>query len=245
MDAALGVIFMRSGYEAIEALGVENMMDFQVRFWKLRQSEWEKYAKPRGVIQAQGDLSNIAYFDFIAFAQMAAADACLREKKKQNAQALLLDAHFRATGDNILRSLREEEAAIADGDSRRRCIPPLTMPPHEAAEEILAMLAERGYAVETRVVVRSSSPSRASRARGGDDGFVTSVYGSASLWGVGELLRRGCVCSTAYERPLIAAWLREASTTEAEMEWQTNTFIELGSAPGCVKTVWALDAPVV
>ena len=279
LDAALGVILMRSGYAAIERLGVENMMDFQVRtacvhlwnefvyyvyasvlvllcelttyrasrffavvqvrFWKYRQQEWEQYASPRGVIQAQGDLSNAAYFDFISFAQMAAADACLREKKRQNPGGLL-DAHFRATGDNILKSLREE-AAGADVASRNS-IPPLTTPPHEGAQEILALLAARGFATDTKVV-RSAS---AAAGGGNETNFVSTVCGGATNWGISELLRRGCVCSTAYERVIIAAWLREAlaaNTTQSGIErtWTSTSFIEVGDpmqGGGCLKTVW-------
>lgn len=224
----------------------------QVRFWKLRQLEWEKYASPRGVIQAQGDLSNAMYFDFISYAQMAAADACLREKKRQN-PGDLLDAHFRMTGEIIWKSLREE-AAGADVAPRYSIPPPLTTPPHEGAQEILALLVARGFATESKVVVQSA----ASGGARGRDAFVSTLCGGATSWGTSELLKRGCVCSTAYERVIIAAWLREALAADTNrndvLSWSPTSFIPLGDSSsfmrggggdggGCVKTVWT--PPVV
>jgi hypothetical protein len=64
------VLLLRSGYEAVDSLDFIAMDDFQIKFWKQRQSEYEPYTLQYDPIKIkQGDLTDPNYFDFIAFAQ--------------------------------------------------------------------------------------------------------------------------------------------------------------------------------
>ena len=52
--------------------------EFQVKFWKLRQAEWQGYTVQLAPLTVtQGDLSAPAYFDFISASQWAAAAAAM------------------------------------------------------------------------------------------------------------------------------------------------------------------------
>jgi hypothetical protein len=73
LDLNFAVLLMRSTYEAVDALDFIAMDKFQIKFWKLRQAEFEGYktaVDPTPV--PVGNLSSPAYFDFIAFSQYAA-----------------------------------------------------------------------------------------------------------------------------------------------------------------------------
>ena len=64
---------MRSTYEAVDALDFIAMDKFQVKFWKLRQSEFEAYKLVVDPLDVPiGNLASPLYFDFIAFSQYAA-----------------------------------------------------------------------------------------------------------------------------------------------------------------------------
>ena len=61
---------MRSSYNAVDAIDIVPMQQFQKDFFLIRQAEYEYYtnALGPGAVQ-QGDLADPNYFDFISFAQ--------------------------------------------------------------------------------------------------------------------------------------------------------------------------------
>jgi hypothetical protein len=71
---------MRSSYEAADALDFIAMDKFQVKFFKLRQSEFEAYKLMMDPLPVPvGNLANPIYFDFIAFSQWATIAQAMRD----------------------------------------------------------------------------------------------------------------------------------------------------------------------
>jgi hypothetical protein len=72
LNLNFSVLLMRSTYEAVDALDFIAMDKFQIKFWKLRQAEFESYKLLLDPIPIPiGNLASPQYFDFIAFAQYA------------------------------------------------------------------------------------------------------------------------------------------------------------------------------
>ena len=70
LSLRLAVLLLRSGYETVDAMDVLPMDQFQVKFWKARQAEWEPYKfQYAPLVIEQGKLEDPLYFDFISYVQ--------------------------------------------------------------------------------------------------------------------------------------------------------------------------------
>lgn len=70
LNIRLAVLLLRSGYETIDAMDVLPMDQFQIKFWKSRQAEWEPYRSLYSPLTiTQGELTDPLYFDFISYVQ--------------------------------------------------------------------------------------------------------------------------------------------------------------------------------
>jgi hypothetical protein len=70
MNLDFAVLLMRSSYNAVDAIDVVPMNQFQKDFFLIRQAEYQYYANALGPgAMQQGDLADPNYFDFISFAQ--------------------------------------------------------------------------------------------------------------------------------------------------------------------------------
>lgn len=96
MKQDFAVSLMRTGYLVTDTLDVIAMQDFQVKFFEIRQREWETFSQDNMPI-VQGDLTDTKYFDFISFAQMLTVHEVIRkplsifEERYQD-----LDGNFRS-----------------------------------------------------------------------------------------------------------------------------------------------------
>ena len=80
LDIKLAVLLLRSTYECVDGMDVMPMDQFQIKFWKARQAEWEPYrAQYAPLTIEQGKLQDPLYFDFISFVQ---AEVIAREIPK-------------------------------------------------------------------------------------------------------------------------------------------------------------------
>lgn len=71
---------MRSTYEAADALDFIAMDKFQVKFFKLRQSEFEAYKLLVDPLPVPvGNLASPIYFDFVAFSQWATLSQAMQD----------------------------------------------------------------------------------------------------------------------------------------------------------------------
>ena len=70
LSLRLAVLLLRSGYETVDAMDILPMDQFQVKFWKSRQAEWEPYKfQYAPLVIEQGKLEDPLYFDFISYVQ--------------------------------------------------------------------------------------------------------------------------------------------------------------------------------
>eukprot|EP00804_Cyclotella_cryptica_P031249 CCRYP_011058-RD/>CCRYP_011058-RD protein AED:0.12 eAED:0.12 QI:513/1/1/1/0/0/3/336/365 len=70
LNLDFAVLLMRSSYNAVDAIDVVLMDQFQRDFFLIRQAEYQNYANALGPgAMQQGDLADPNYFDFISFAQ--------------------------------------------------------------------------------------------------------------------------------------------------------------------------------
>jgi len=70
MNLDFAVLLMRSSYNAVDAIDIVPMDQFQRDFFLIRQAEYQYYANALGPgAMQQGDLADPNYFDFISFAQ--------------------------------------------------------------------------------------------------------------------------------------------------------------------------------
>ena len=75
LNQTLGVLLMRSAYEALDELDCFPLDKFQIAFWKFRESQLESYGLLISPLRPRtGDLTDPLYFDFISFSQWAAVD---------------------------------------------------------------------------------------------------------------------------------------------------------------------------
>ena len=70
LNIKLAVMLLRSTYETVDAMNIMPMDQFQIKFWKARQAEWEPYKfQYAPLVIEQGKLSDPLYFDFISYVQ--------------------------------------------------------------------------------------------------------------------------------------------------------------------------------
>ena len=70
LNLRLAVLLLRSAYETIDAMDIVPMDQFQIKFWKARQAEWEGYRSLYSPLPIeQGKLEDPLYFDFISYVQ--------------------------------------------------------------------------------------------------------------------------------------------------------------------------------
>lgn len=71
---------MRTGYNVVDALDFVPMDYFQVQFFRIRSSEWEKFIQTNHGMR-QGIITDPRYFDFISYAQMLTIQYFLRQPR--------------------------------------------------------------------------------------------------------------------------------------------------------------------
>ncbi|KAK9839251.1 hypothetical protein WJX81_004341 [Elliptochloris bilobata] len=251
LDQRFAVLLLNSMYEAVDSLDFIPMDEFQVRFWKLRQSEYEAYTLQcsPAVIQ-QGDLTNPAYFDFISFAQLGTVSAALDRPRSifqefceecdhqlrtvvrsadTGGDAALPTRLQREAGDRIYSGLLQGFRGEQFGAP-----PPLpaSAPVAELAagvQSLLRIFASRGYALDARVSDVAPARSCASVERHGAcpsaGTFSVRLEGPATLWGMGALASRRAMLN-AYDAMVTEAFLRRSGCSASYELRRTDTAIE-------------------
>ena len=96
------------GTRAVDAMDILPMDQFQVKFWKSRQAEWEPYTfQYAPLVIEQGKLEDPLYFDFISYVQF---EVVAREMPKS--AGVFEEAHAGAEGTALLAC--EGMASLAD-----------------------------------------------------------------------------------------------------------------------------------
>ncbi|KAI7836094.1 hypothetical protein COHA_010022 [Chlorella ohadii] len=176
--------------------------EFQKKFWKLRQAEWEPYTLLHSPLRiTQGNVSDSLYFDFIVFSQAAAASIAMRKGLQEFEEyseeteamgtvrrdpsladnALLPGVFFEREGDRLYHGLVEGFRGVQYGG-------PAPAKPGASMEELLAGVQQildiyvaNGYALKASVTPGSSGG-------GGGSGRPTlsPVDGTSAAAGAGS-----------------------------------------------------------
>ena len=205
------------------------MDDFQIKFWKQRQSEYEPYTLQYDPIKIkQGDLTDPNYFDFIAFSQSLTVSqeaahgrqvfeefGCEEEEcppetsyklvtrnplLKDN--ALLPGEWERQTGDKIYEGLVEGFRGQVFGGPK----PCNSNGKNCGSEElvvgirqILDIFEKNGFALKCTMTQQSDGSS-----------FIIKVEGGANLWAIQALQARGSSVLPLYDMFVIESYLRKS-----------------------------------
>lgn len=230
LNRKFAVLLMRSAYDAADDLDFVAMDNFQVRFWKLRQSEVEPYTLQYSPLKVKyGDLTDPLYFDFISFAQFATisnemktGEVVFQEKNGADGElktvrrdasimqnSLLPLAFARKAGNHIYQRLLE-------GFEGENFNVPRPCPPTsdskcllEGINRLLELFVGQGYALNANVEeVESEKYSDVFKLR-------VRVQGSSTLWGMRTLASRGASVLTNFDaltvKSFVEASLRNAS----------------------------------
>eukprot|EP00899_Mesostigma_viride_P021865 jgi/Mesvir1/29680/Mv13037-RA.1 len=246
------VLLMRSGYEAAEGMHFIAMTDFQIRFWKLRASEYESYLVQYSPIKVnQGKLDDPLYFDFISFAQyatlsqeMAAAKPVVQERDMEGNMTtitrppeladnkLLPGAHFVRTGDRILDRLMNGFEGVAFGGPTVCGQPGSFECVITGVKRLMEIFAEQGYALRISVtdIVGSRSDATdqpASQLPANAVGaFRLRVQGPATLWGVRMLLSRRALVLPQFDAMAVSAFIRACGRRGTFVSEYSDTSID-------------------
>lgn len=106
IELPFAVALMRSGYNAVDALDIVAMDEFQKEFFDIRIHSWEKYLRDNPGIK-QGQLSNAKYFDFISYVQMNTTLKFIREPL-----SVFSEKYADADGDFQTRVIRRDESLL-------------------------------------------------------------------------------------------------------------------------------------
>lgn len=77
LEQPFAVLLMRSGYNAVDALDIVGMDEFQRTFFDIRSRAWQRYRLDNNGVR-QGSLDDPRYFDFISYAQMLTTHRFIR-----------------------------------------------------------------------------------------------------------------------------------------------------------------------
>ncbi|BBM99349.1 hypothetical protein MPTK1_1g20650 [Marchantia polymorpha subsp. ruderalis] len=223
LNLKFAVLLMRSAYEAVDDLDFIPMNKFQVKFWKLRQSELEPYTLQYKPLRVKyGDLTDPLYFDFISFAQFATiskeiqtGEVVFQEKLGASGElqtvrrdASLVDnaklptAFIERAGNIIYERLLE-----GFEDDSFNAPPPLSEDSSfsvvvQNVQKLLQILVDQGYALKAVVdEVESFTDSRGGK-------FRVKVDGSATLWGLQTLVSRRALVLSNFDALAVGGFLR-------------------------------------
>lgn len=113
LELPFAVVLMRSGYNAVDALDIVAMDEYQKEFFDIRIHSWEKYLHDNPGMK-QGQLSNAKYFDFISYVQMNTTLKFVREP-----QAVFSEKYPDPDADGTFQSrvVRRDLVALPNSDA--------------------------------------------------------------------------------------------------------------------------------
>ncbi|KAK9807874.1 hypothetical protein WJX72_011848 [[Myrmecia] bisecta] len=240
VDQRFAVLLLRSTYDAVDALDFIAMDTFQVKFWKVRQSEYERYTLQYLPVRIrQGDLTDPNYLDFISFAQFLTIsreipngrqvfqEYCVdcetqtrlvtRDPKLQDNASLPLAVQQKA-GDLIYQNLRagfQGEAFDVPGPCPSGAS---TADLVQGVQQLMNVFVDRGFALKAQV--------RPTDSTGACSTFKVRLDGPANLWGLGALTSQRALLTNAYDALAVEAFLRASGRNAVYSSRRTDTAVE-------------------
>mmetsp|Transcript_21884 Transcript_21884/g.30443 ORF Transcript_21884/g.30443 Transcript_21884/m.30443 type:complete len:323 (+) Transcript_21884:35-1003(+) len=240
LNQRFAVLLLRSTYETVDALDFIAMDQFQKKFWKLRQSEYEPYTIQYLPIKfTQGELSDPLYFDFISFAQHLTISNQIPDSPQVFTEREGADG-----GERVVRRAQQYqdntrlpvELGLLAGDLVYQGISqgfqdavfngplPCASPSFDCAlagvKRLAEVFMENGYCIKANVtdIEKSSTTSGT---------FKVRYEGTATLWSVAALASRRSIVKNGYTANTTSAFLRASGFQNSSFNVKnTDTSIE-------------------
>eukprot|EP01025_Chloroclados_australasicus_P065062 TRINITY_DN8802_c0_g1_i4.p1 TRINITY_DN8802_c0_g1~~TRINITY_DN8802_c0_g1_i4.p1 ORF type:complete len:367 (-),score=26.50 TRINITY_DN8802_c0_g1_i4:253-1248(-) len=229
LNESFAVLLMRSCYEAVDALDFVPMDKFQVKFWKLRQSELEPYTLQYSPVKVRmGELSDPLYFDFISFSQFASI-------QKELADAQMVFKEYCGDCDDGSYRVVKRDSSISDntqlpglfskkagdliytgllegfrGEQFGAPAPVKATDPNFSAkllqqnlQRLLDIMVQKGYAINANLSNFDYSQEQESST------FNVYVKAPANLWGLQNLQFRRSPIYNVYDAMVLDGYLRQ------------------------------------
>lgn len=245
LDLKVGVLLLRSSYDVVDDLDFIPMDKFQVKFWKLRQSELQPYTLLYQPLRIKyGDLTDPLYFDFISFSQyttisaaMQAGELVFQEKlgASGEVQTVRRDSRLRSNADLPAVFKQRTGAriyqALVEGFEGADFGAPTPCPPGATSAEVLdavsqllrSLVAGGGFALSAAVtpLAAAAGPSGQGLVR-----FKVRVEGPANLWGVRALASRRAAVLNDFEAMAIQGLLQASQLVATYRSKYSDTYAE-------------------
>ena len=241
LNIKLAVMLLRSTYETVDAMDIMPMDQFQIKFWKARQAEWEPYKfQYAPLVIEQGKLADPLYFDFISYVQCqviareipnsaqvfeerSGAEGTTRVVRRDAALSdnkILPAVLAQRVGDLVYARLRfgfEEET-----------FPGVPEPVDPAAPDALERVVRGMDAIVNAMVAKGYALKGGATTAEGDDARVrVFVAGPANLWGAQALAARGVSPPNEYLGYALTGFCRASGVRSAYTARTTDTGTEL------------------
>ncbi|XP_024403433.1 uncharacterized protein [Physcomitrium patens] len=239
LNLKFAVLLMRSAYEAVDALDFIPMDKFQVKFWKLRQSELEPYTlQCRPLRVKYGDLTDPLYFDFISFSQFAAisneiktGELVFQEKIGSDGESRTVRRDERLKDNAALPAAFVNKAGdllygkLVDGfeGENFNAPPPASsdfLAVTDGVKKLVQVFVDKGYALKASVEPVQFSPN----STGGK--LRVKLEGSATQWGLRALASRRALLVNDFTGLAVGAYLRACGFSAYEKIRYSDTSTE-------------------
>ena len=247
LSLRLAVLLLRSGYETVDAMDILPMDQFQVKFWKSRQAEWEPYTfQYAPLVIEQGNLEDPLYFDFISYVQFevvarempksagvfeerAGAEGTTRVVRRDPSladNAILPAVLAQRLGDTIYARLRYgfEDTAFPGCPEPARLGDEFEANAATIEKGVAALtkcMVDKGYGLRSDVaVVDMKQEKRRVRMR-------IVVEGVANLWGAQALAARGVSPPNEYLGFALTAYCRASGIGSFYASKASDTAVEI------------------
>ena len=241
LNIKLAVMLLRSTYETVDAMNIMPMDQFQIKFWKARQAEWEPYKfQYAPLVIEQGKLSDPLYFDFISYVQ------CQVVAREIPNSARVFEERSGAEGTT---TVVRRDAALSDnkilpavlaqrvGDvvyARLRfgfeeeTFPGIPEPSDPTAPDALERVVRGMDAIVNAMVAKGYALKGGAAKVEGDDARVrVYVSGPANLWGAQALAARGVSPPNEYLGYALTGFCRASGVRSAYTARTTDTGTEV------------------
>ena len=247
LSLRLAVLLLRSGYETVDAMDILPMDQFQVKFWKSRQAEWEPYKfQYAPLVIEQGKLEDPLYFDFISYVQFevvarempksagvfeerSGAEGTTKVVRRDPSladNAILPAVLAQRLGDTIYARLRYgfEDTAFPGCPEPARLGDEFEANAATMEKGVAALtkcMVDKGYGLRSDVaVVDMKQEKRRVRMR-------IVVEGVANLWGAQALAARGVSPPNEYLGFALTAYCRASGVGSFYAAKATDTAVEI------------------
>ena len=242
LNIKLAVMLLRSTYETVDAMNIMPMDQFQIKFWKARQAEWEPYKfQYAPLVIEQGKLSDPLYFDFISYVQ------CGSRRPRDTQQRAGVRRTLGGRGHHHGRPTRRR--VVGQQNTRSRCwrsasayavyarcvsglrggdVSGIPEPSDPTAPDALERVVRGMDAIVNAMVAKGYALKGAAAKVEGDDARVrVYVSGPANLWGAQALAARGVSPPNEYLGYALTGFCRASRVRSAYTARTTDTGTEL------------------